>query len=627
MRRDKQEAQARFNRRALLLGGAGAAVFAGLGSRLYSLQVLEQETYRLQADNNQFNFRLQPPVRGRLLDRSGEAIAENRASYRLLIVPEQAGDPRAALERLANYMPLSPARIERLLQQIRRSPRFKPVTIAEDLDWETFTRINLHLPELSGITPDVGEVRTYPHPQALAHVTGYVQAAPPEAANDDPLLLHPGFRIGRSGVEASLDDRLRGEAGQLKVEVNAVGRVLRELPEQSIPPTPGEDVRLTVDVAAQRNALAVLDGQAASAVALDVETGEIMVLASSPSFDPNAFVLGIGQEAFSALNSNPLRPLFNKATTGLYAPASTIKGMVALAALQDDLMSPGELVHCTGSTRLGDRTFHCWRREGHGRVDMHEAVKTSCDIYFYEAARRLGVERWAEIARRFGFGTLFDIALDVPSRADGLVPTPAWKRARRGQPWTTGDMYNVGIGQGDFLASPIQLAVMTARLATGRMVEPTLLPRAPGRAFEPVGFSALHLQRVREALRAVVHEPGGTSYWTLDAGRGLNMDGVEMAGKTGTAQVYSISAEERASGVREQEDLPWRLRNHGLFIGYAPADRPKYAVAVVVEHGGGGSTAAARPARDILRDLIERDPARRPVGPLAANDASGAGEG
>lgn len=627
MRRDKQEAQARFNRRALLLGGAGAAVFAGLGSRLYSLQILEQETYRLQADDNQFNYRLQPPVRGRLLDRFGEAIAENRESYRLLIVPEQAGDPRVALERLANYMPLSPERIERLLRQIRRSPRFKPVTIAEDLDWETFSRINLHLPELSGITPDVGEVRTYPHPQALAHVTGYVQAAPPEAANDDPLLLHPGFRIGRTGVEASLDDRLRGQAGQLKVEVNAFGRVLRELPDQSIPQVPGEDIALTIDIRAQRNALEVLDGQAASAVAMDVETGEILVLASSPSFDPNAFVLGIGQEAFSALNTNPFRPLFNKATTGLYAPASTIKGMVALAAMQDGLMTPGELINCTGSTRLGDRTFHCWRREGHGRVDMHDAVKTSCDIYFYEAARRLGVDRWAEVARQFGFGTLFDIDLDIPSRADGLVPTPAWKRARRGQPWTTGDMYNVGIGQGDFLASPIQLAVMTARLATGRMVEPTLLPRVQAQAFEPIGFSALHLQRVREALRAVVHEPGGTSYWTLDAGRGLNIDGVEMAGKTGTAQVYSISAEERAAGVREQEDLPWRLRNHGLFIGYAPADRPKYAVAVVVEHGGGGSTAAARPARDILRDLILRDPASRPVGPLAANDPADAGEG
>lgn len=626
MRRDKQEAQARFNRRALLMGGLGATVFAGLGARLYSLQILEQETYRLQADDNQFNYRLQPPVRGRLLDRSGDPIAENRDSYRLLIVPEQAGDPRAALERLAGYMPLDEDRIARLLTQIRRSPRFKPVTVAEDLDWETFSRINLYLPELSGITPDVGEVRTYPYPQALAHVTGYVQTASPEIAQDDPLLLHPGFRVGRAGVELSLDERLRGAAGQTKVEVNAFGRVIREVPEQSIPPSPGEDVRLTIDVRAQRTAMQALDGQAAAAVSLDVETGEILTLASTPSFDPNAFVLGIGQDAFSALNSNPYRPLFNKATTGLYAPASTIKGMVALAALQEGVFTPGELVNCTGSTRLGNRVAHCWRREGHGRVDMHSAVKQSCDIYFYEAARRLGPERWEAIARRFGFGQLFEIGMDVPSRADGLVPTPAWKRARRGLPWTTGDMYNVGIGQGDFLASPIQLAVMTARLATGRMVEPTLLPRAPDHEFESAGFSALHLQRVREALRGVVHEPGGTSYWTFGGGRGLDIDGVEMAGKTGTAQVYSITPEERAAGLRDQADLPWRLRNHGLFICYAPADRPKYAVAVVVEHGGGGS-AAARPARDILRDLILRDPARRPAGPLAQAAPSAAGEG
>lgn len=627
MQRDKQESQARFNRRALLMGVAGAAAFAGLGARLYSLQILEQDRYRTLSEDNQFNYRLQPPARGRLLDRFDQPIAENRDSYRLMIVPEQAGDPRAALERLSRFLPMSEARIDRLVGEIRRSPRFQPVTIAEDLDWETFTRINLHLPELSGITPDVGEVRTYPHPQTFAHVSGYVQSAPEGQANDDPLLLHPGFRVGRSGVEAYAEDTLRGEAGQLKVEVNAFGRVIRELPEQSVPAVPGRDVRLTVDLRAQRAALAALEGQSGAAVALDVRTGEILALASAPSFDPNAFVLGIGQAEFDALNTNPYRPLFNKATTGLYAPASTVKGMVALAALTEGAFDPDETVTCRGSTRLGDRTFHCWRREGHGRVNYHDAVKTSCDIYFYEAARRLGIERWRDMALRCGMGQLFDIGLSIPQRAEGLVPSPAWKRARRGQPWTTGDMYNVGIGQGDLLASPLQLAVMTARVATGKALTPTLFPRAPGHSFEDLGFDTQIRERVHQALRAVVHEPGGTSYWTLDAGRGLGIEGVEMCGKTGTAQVYSISAEERASGVRDQEDLPWRLRNHGLFVGYAPADAPRYAVAVVVEHGGGGSTAAARPARDILRDLVERDPAARPVGPIAdvrppANDTA-----
>ena len=617
MRRDKQESQAQFNRRALLMGAAGAAVFAGLGARLYALQILEQERYRTLSEDNQFNYRLQPPTRGRLLDRFDQPLAENRDSYRLMIVPEQAGDPRAALERLSRFMPMSEARIDRLVREIQRSPRFQPVTIAEDLDWETFTRINLHLPELSGITPDVGEVRTYPYPQTFAHVTGYVQSAPANQAENDPLLLHPGFRIGRAGVEASAEDSLRGEAGQLKVEVNAFGRVIRELPSQSVPAVAGRDVRLTVDLRAQRTAMAALDGQAAAAVAMDVTNGEILALVSSPSFDPNAFVLGIGQDDFDALNNNPYRPLFNKATTGLYAPASTVKGMAALAALTEGVFDPEERVFCNGSTRLGNRTFHCWKREGHGNVNYHDAVKTSCDIYFYEAARRLGIERWRDMALRCGLGQLFDIGLSIPQRAEGLVPSPAWKRARRGQPWTTGDMYNTGIGQGDLLASPLQLAVMTARVATGKAVTPTLFPRGPDFGFEDLGFNQENLERVQMALRAVVHEPGGTSYWTLGGGRGLGIEGVEMCGKTGTAQVYSITPEERARGLRDQEDLPWRLRNHGLFVGFAPAASPRYAVAVVVEHGG-GSSAAIQPATDILRDLVSRDPASRPIGPIAA---------
>jgi len=629
MQRDKQESQARFTRRALLMGVAGAAVFGGLGARLYSLQILEQDRYRTLSDDNQFNYRLQPPVRGRLLDRFDQPVAENRDSYRLMIVPEQAGDPRAALERLSHFMPLPEARIERLLRDIARSPRFQPVTIAEDLDWETFTRINLHLPELSGITPDVGEVRTYPHPQTFAHITGYVQSAPEGQANDDALLLHPGFRIGRSGVEAYAEDSLRGKAGQLKVEVNAYGRVIRELPAQSVPSIPGQDVRLSVDLRAQRTAMAALEGEAAAAVALDVTNGEILALVSSPSFDPNAFVLGIGQDAFSELNTNPYRPLFNKATTGLYSPASTVKGMVALAALTEGVFEPDERVFCNGSTRLGNRIAHCWKREGHGHVNYHDAVKTSCDIYFYEAARRLGIERWRDMAISCGMGQLFDIGISIPQRAEGLVPSPAWKRARRNQPWTTGDMFNVGIGQGDLLASPLQLAVMTARVATGKAVTPTLFPRGPNHQFEDLGFNQENLERVHQALRAVVHEPGGTSYWTLGGGRGLGIEGVEMCGKTGTAQVYSITPEERAAGVRDQEDLPWRLRNHGLFIGFAPADNPRYAVVVVVEHGG-GSSAAIQPAVAMLRDLIERDPAARPVGPVArapANDAAETAEG
>ncbi len=622
MRRDKQEYQARFNRRVMLLGGAGALMFTGLAARLYTLQVLEQDRYRTLSESNQFSFRLQPPVRGRILDRFGEPLAENRDNYRLFIVPEQAGNPARALERLARHLPMTEARMERLLMQIARAPRFQPVTVAEDLDWETFARINLHLPELPGIVPDVGEVRTYPHAQVMSHVTGYVQVASPEVARNDRLLLHPGFRIGRAGAEVANESTLRGAPGQLKVEVNAFGRVIRELPDQSIPARAGGDVPLSIDLRAQRVAMQALSQEAAAAVALDMTNGEILVLASTPGFDPNAFVLGIGQSEFNALNTNEYRPLFNKATTGLYAPASTIKGLISMAALEHGVISPNERIHCSGHVQLGDRRFHCWRREGHGHVHMHDAMKVSCDTYYYEVARRLGIERIREMAVRCGLGQLFDIGLPIPERASGLVPSAAWKRARRGQPWTTGDTFNTGIGQGYLLTSPLQLAVMTARLATGRAVTPTLSLRPQGFEFEPLGFNQAHVDTVHRAMHGVVNEPGGTAYWTLQPG--LGVPDAQMCGKTGTAQVYSITAEERARGVRSQEDLPWRLRNHGLFIGYAPSHSPRYAVAVVVEHGMGGTRTAARPARDILRDLVERDPAGARLGPIAELARSGA---
>ena len=608
MKRDKQESQAQFTRRAVFLGAGGAAVFAGLGARLYSLQIVEHDGYRLMSEDNQFNFRLQPPSRGRILDRFGVPVADNRDSYRILMIPEQAGDPRVALERLADQLPLSEARIERILREIARAPRFRAVTVAEDLDWETFTRINLHLPRLSGVTPDVGEVRHYPLPQSFAHVVGYVQAAPEEVAGDDPLLRHPGFRIGRAGVEASQEDTLRGSAGSLKVEVNAHGRVIRELPDQSLPSAQGRDVMLSLDATAQRFSAERLEGHSGAALTMDLHTGELLSLVSAPGFDPNLFVHGISQEDFGALNNNPYQPLFNKALLGRYAPASTVKGMFALAALESGVFDPNETITCRGRTPLGDRVFHCWKRDGHGPVDMHEALKTSCDTYFYELAKRLGIERMADILRRMGVGAEYDLGIDLPGFARGNVPTPQWKRARRGEGWSLGDTFNAGIGQGYMLMTPLELLIMTARLSTGRAITPTILRRSGEAEPAPdLGFNREHLRIVHNAHVAVSHEAGGTAYWTLG---GPARREFILAGKTGTAQVYSISAEERARGVRDQEDLPWRLRNHGLFIAYGPAERPSYAVAVVIAHGGGGTRAAA-PAHDILGDLIRRDPARR----------------
>ena len=610
MRADRQEQDLKFTRRALLMAGAGGLAFLGLSARLYSLQVLEAERYRLLSEDNQFNYRLLPPSRGRILDRFGVPVADNRDSYRVLVVPEQAGDVEAALDRLARFMPLTERERERVLRAAARQPRFRAITVADDLDWQTFSAINLNAPDLAGITPDVGEVRNYPYGFSFAHVVGYVQ--PPnedDIANDnreaERLLRHPGFRVGKTGVEIAREHDLRGAAGALKTEVNARGRVIRELPEQSTEPQPGQDVVLTLDADIQRYANERLGEERASAVVIDVNTGELISLVSTPSFDPNLFVGGISSEDYGALRDNDHNPLFHKAIQGTYPPGSTFKAVVAAAALEHGLVDPGETIRCNGSVQLGNREFHCWRRRGHGPVNLHEAVKTSCDIFFYQMAERLGIDRLYEMAVQFGVGQEFEIGISGVRR--GNMPSPAWKRARYNQGWSTGDSYNTGIGQGYVLMSPLQLAVMTARVASGRAVSPSLYRNAMAPPAERITLGDGVLQRVREGLRAVVHEPGGTSY-SLG---GLGIEGIEMAGKTGTAQVYSITAEERAAGVRDQEDLPWRLRDHGLFMCYAPADNPKYACVVVVEHGG-GSSAATRPARDILRRVIARDPSSRP---------------
>lgn len=619
MRIDKQEQETIFTRRALLLGGSGAAVFLALGARLYTLQVLESERYRTLSEDNQFNFLLTPPSRGRILDRFGTVIADNRDSYRVLLVPEQAGDLEAAIDRLGEVVPMTPGARTRILEAARRAPSFRAVTAFEDLDWETFAAVNLNAPDLAGVIPDVAEVRRYPSGPAFGHLIGYVQPASEEVAGNDPLLRHPGFRIGRAGVEIARDMDLRGSAGSLKVEVNAHGRVIRELPEQSVQPVPGEDIRMTVDASVQNFAYERLAGESAAAVAMDVRTGDVLALCSAPGFDPNLFVTGISTANFQALQNNERRPLFNKALQGTYPPASTFKAVVALAGLEAGVIRPTERVTCRGSIRLGDRDFHCWRRGGHGAVNMRDAVKTSCDVYFYELAQRLGIGRIHDMALRFGLGPAPD--LGVPGVRDGLIPNEQWKRARFGQPWTTGETLISAIGQGFVLASPLQMAIMTARIASGMQVSPRLYADRGDPSPPPLGIAEGHLALIRDALHAVVHEPGGTSHYSLG---GLGVDGVEMAGKTGSSQVYSITAAERAAGVRSQDDLPWRLRDHGMFVCYAPHDVPRYAVATVVEHGGGGSRAAARPARDILRFIIERDPSR--AGPFVqAPASSGAG--
>lgn len=607
----------RLTRRGVVLLGAQAALIGGLLWRLKALQIDSADEYLLMAEENRINVRLLPPARGEIFDRAGRPLAVNRQNYRVVMVREQAGDVEAVLDELARLIDIPPHQRSRALREIRSKSAFVPVTVAENLDWAAFARVNANAPALPGVTPEVGLSRHYPEGERLGHVLGYVarfaESDKEREDADDPLFQIPDFHIGKNGVEREMERSLRGAAGASRIEVNAVGRVIREIDRKE--GAPGADLGLTLDLDLQRYALKRMEGESAASVVMEIETGDILALASTPGFDPNKFVTGIGKEEWSTLLEDEYRPLANKAVSGQYPPGSTFKMIVALAGLEAGVVSPGEGVFCNGGYRLGERTFHCWKRGGHGHVSLREAIKSSCDVYFYEVARRVGVDRISDMAERFGLGPA--PKLEVTAVRDGLAPTRAWKLARHGESWQLGDTLNVGIGQGYVLASPLQLAVMAARLGgDGRRVEPRLIRTIGGQPAPtpepgPLGVSAAHLRLVREGMFAVSSEPGGTAWRSRIADAEML-----LAGKTGTSQVRRITMAERARGVTRNEDLPWNRRDHALFVAFAPWERPRYAISVIVEHGGGGSRAAAPIARDIMmRALYGGEPPLRAYPP------------
>ncbi|MBT6442046.1 MAG: penicillin-binding protein 2 [Alphaproteobacteria bacterium] len=613
-------------RRAFVLGGVQAALIAGLAGRLYQLQVVEGERYRVLADDNRISFQLLPPPRGRIFDRFGQPLAANRQNYRLILVPEQAGDLEPALQALAALVPMGEQERARILREAGRKRSFVPITVRENLSWREVSRIEVSAPDLPGVIIEVGENRHYDYGAKAAHLIGYVGAVSEnELQEGDPVLSLPGFRVGKTGVERIFESGLRGKAGSRQVEVNAVGRIIRELERDE--GQPGDDHVLSVDMGLQDYAMARMGEESAAAAVLDVHTGEVLTLASTPAYDPNSFTTGISSTEWKSLIEHPRFPLTNKVISGQYPPGSTFKMIVALAALESGELTPQNSFFCPGHLTLGDTKFHCWRRGGHGRVDMELALEKSCDVYFYEAAKRVGIERIGEMARRFGFGS--PVGIELPGEKGGLVPSNEWKKKQHGVSWQLGETLIVGIGQGFMLATPMQLAVMAARIANGGIaVRPTLVrsiyrdgtpvPR-PRDAAPTMNISPAHLAVVQNGMRRVVNSPGGTAFRAR-----IDEPEFAMAGKTGSAQVRRISKREREEGVRKNQDRIWKYRDHALFVGYAPLEAPRYAAAVVVEHGGGGSTVAAPIVRDILHEAQRRDPiGRTPAQQVTASRIGG----
>ncbi|VAW15728.1 Peptidoglycan D,D-transpeptidase MrdA [hydrothermal vent metagenome] len=598
--REEYEDREAFTRRALLLGVGQAALFGVVGARLYGLQIIDGKRYRLLAEDNRINLSPLAPVRGNLRDRFGAVVASAEHRLKVSVTPNQAGDLAQTLTRLARIVPID-GKLRKTILARARSRGYLPIEIVGDLDWETFAKLNLYALHLPGVRTEVGWVRTYPLAAAFGHVTGYVGVASRRDSNGDAVLRLPGFRIGKTGIEKTFDADLRGTAGTVYREVNASGRTVREIRRDR--PRAGRELVLTIDAGLQAMALERLGEETGAAVVMDIQNGDVLAMASTPSFDPGLFADGIGSKAWRGLIGDKGQPLTNRSIAGQYPPGSTFKIVTASAAIDLADVDPKKTVYCPGWLRYGGQRFRCWKHSGHGRVNMRSAIKVSCDVYFYTVALEMGIDNLADMGRRFGFGEAFAFA----GAKAGVMPTKGWKRSALGEPWYGGETVIAGIGQGYVLSTPLQLAVMTARTANGNWaVRPRFVRPPPGEAppkFAPLDVSPAALAVVRAGLDAVVNERGGT------AGRSkLKLEGVAMAGKTGTSQVRSSRGDNR-----KDMDKPRKERPHALFVAYAPVNTPRYAAAVVIEHGASGSRAAAPVVRDILTEALTRDILGQPV--------------
>ncbi|MGB0934617.1 MAG: penicillin-binding protein 2 [Alphaproteobacteria bacterium] len=583
-----------YTRRSFVTAATQTVLASTLVGRMFYLQVWNADHYSTMANSNRIKLEFIPPKRGVIFDRNGKALVESHKNFQALMIPEQVSSIKQVQQVLEPILNVS---MESLPKSVRRHPKFLPLTLQENLSWQQVTQIEVQVPDLPGVYIDEGARRHYPYADTLVHVIGYVQTPSKQDTAKDKMLNLPGMKVGKTGIERTFDNALRGTVGFKEIEVNAKRRTVREL--KSTPSKTGDNLHLTIDIELQQRVQEILaDKKSASAVVLEVPSGNVLALNSIPSYDPNLFLTGISSDNWKALLNNPYNPLLNKALAGTYAPGSVFKIVVALAGLEHRMISPSEKVFCEGHTDLGNHRFHCWSRYGHGSVDLQRALYKSCDIYFYNLAKKLGIKRIADMATRLGLGS--KTGIKIPNEHAGLVPTKDWKKQRFGRSWVMGDTFNAGIGQGYLLATPLQMALLMGRIASGQDLKPGILQSESATEWQPLNVKAADLKMIRKFLADAVNHPDGTGYKNR-----IHDPGFLMAGKSSTTQVRRITMQEREQGLHRQE-RPWKYRDHGMFTAFAPFDNPQYAVSVVVEHGGWGSKAAAPLARDILiaaRDL------------------------
>ena len=581
-----------IRRRALVIGGVQAAAGLALLSRLYYLQFVRGDELKTEAEGNRVKVQLIIPPRGIISDRQGVVMAGNDINFRLMIDRDKPPQARASLTSLAELLGWPNATREKFLAEIPPRRPAAPLLLMEQLPWEVMANIEFHLPELPAVFIEEGQWRNYPFADHAAHLIGYVGKVAQSDNRDHPLLKLPDMKIGKNGVELVFEERLRGTAGTRHIEVNALGQPVRELAKK--PPVPGGTLQLTIDSRLQEFIVGRLGDQSGAVLVMNVHHGDLLALVSMPAFDPNQFSKGIRADYWKALNANERVPLMNKAITGQYPPGSTFKMLVGLAALRAGKINAQTTVYCPGHFMLGNHRFNCWKPEGHGSMNYKSAIAQSCDTFFYTAGRAVGIEAIAEIAREFGLGA--STKLGLMGEKPGIIPDPEWKRNARGTIWHPGETINASIGQGDVLTTPLQLAVMTARMVNGgKKILPRLTTETAIRTEGYVDIDPEYLKLAIEGMDMVTNDPRGTAYAS-----GLREPAFKFGGKTGTSQVRRITVR-----GQDQSRIPWRFRHHALFVGYGPLPKPEYCCAVMIEHGGGGASAAAPVARDVMRKTFE----------------------
>ncbi|NBT84900.1 MAG: penicillin-binding protein 2 [Alphaproteobacteria bacterium] len=582
-----------FTRRAVILGGIQASLILGLVGRLYVLQVVHRKHYQLLSDKNRIQSLLLPPLRGKIIDRSGIILADNHTLYRGVLNLDQNIDFNKIIEKLKEILFLNEQTVINLQSQVKKRKRYTSVIVKEDLAWDELAKLELHYPDLPGVIIEKGQSRFYPYPFETCHIIGYVAAVSEKDLDGTPLLELPGFKIGKNGIEKTFDSSLRGQPGLKQVEVNATRRVIRTL--STLDSISGNDLKLTLDYPLQKSVYNILQKvESATSVVLDVHTGAVLSLASTPGYNSNLFTGQISKKDWTELSSNPYRPLNNKAASGLYSPGSTFKMIVSLAGLSAGVIDEHTTFHCPGHYDFYGHRFHCWHWKygGHGNINLESAIAQSCDVYFYNLALLLGVDAIAAAARSFGLGSLTGIELS--GEKEGLIPTKSWKRLVKRQAWSTGETLNIAIGQGYVLATPLQLAKMTAMLVNGlHPVTPHLVKKDEIKETMSLDYSHEHCQLILNGMSDAVNKPWGTVYNSR-----IQEPNFEMGGKTGSTQVCRITQQQRETNTHNNK--PYLLREHAIYVGYAPIEKPRFAISVLVEHGGSGARAAAPLGKEIL---------------------------